>query len=372
MKRFLTLILILIVALAACLSLASAENATSPKLIEAENGEPAAMQIRSLESDQAVGILGVESEPVPCTWSDFNSMLSKLEGITFSPAYWSDGCWVRLFDSYDLVIRVYVTDESDDALIRSVIVNTPGKDGASDVQAVTAIAYAAAAHVGTYGTYTVRIVLSEDHSEDWFTATPIRIWTENGYTLTYCQTNGHALPYGEVRFTEEMDVSGGYMPLEDDYVFLPEGKSPAALMETLTEQATGGPLASMLSEPVWPETYETEEDGRVYLMEWDDCLTVIFTDEAGENLRVVSLMSMSGDTNSMCFHLYPLFVAVAGGPVEDMTLVSAFIGGNGTWDDMCELAPYCVMNGVQLQCSLVDMGNGMELPMADICGAEAR
>lgn len=372
MKRFLTLILILIVALAACLSLASAENATSPKLIEAENGEPAAMQIRSLESDQAVGILGVESEPVPCTWSDFNSTLSKLEGITFSPAYWSDGCWVRLFDSYDLVIRVYVTDESDDALIRSVIVNTPGKDGASDVQAVTAIAYAAAAHVGTYGTYTVRIVLSEDHSEDWFTATPIRIWTENGYTLTYGQTNGLALPYGEVRFTEEMDVSGGYMPLEDDYVFLPEGKSPAALMETLTEQATGGPLASMLSEPVWPETYETEEDGRVYLMEWDDCLTVIFTDEAGENLRVVSLMSMSGDTNSMCFHLYPLFVAVAGGPVEDMTLVSAFIGGNGTWDDMCELAPYCVMNGVQLQCSLVDMGNGMELPMADICGAEAR
>ena len=370
MKRTFALMLALV--LAACLSLAVAEGAAAPKLIEAKPGEPAAMQIRSLESDQTVGILGVESEPLPCTWSDFNGTVSQLEGITFSPAYWSDGCWVRLFDSYDLVIRVYVTDESDDALIRSVIVNTPDKNGTPDVQAVTAIAYAAAAHVGTYGTYTVRIVLSEDHSEDWFTEMPIRIWTENGYTLTYGQTDGLGLPYGEVRFGGEAAVTGGYLPMENDYVYLPQGKSPAALMEALTEQARRGPLASMLSEPVWPETYETQEDGRVYLMEWDDCLAVFFTDEAGENLQVVSLISMSGDTNSMCVHMYPLYVAVSGGPAKDMMLVSAFIGGNGTWDDMCELAPYCVMNGVQLQCSLADMGNGKELPMADICGAEAR
>ena len=56
--------------------------------------------------------------------------------------------------------------------------------------------------------------------------------------------------------------------------------------------------------------------------------------------------------------------------MEDMTLISAFIGGNGTWDDMCELEPYCVMNGVLLQCSVADMGDGTGLPMADICGAE--
>ena len=366
-----TFALMLALVLAACLSLAAAEGAAAPKLIEAQPGEPAAMQIRSLESDHVVGILGVESEPLPCAWGDFNGTISQqLKGITFSPAYWSDGSWVRLFDSYDLVIRVYVTDETDDALIRSVIVNTPSKDGALDVQTVTAIAYAAAAHVGTYGTYTVRIVLSEDHSEDWFTTAPIQIWTENGYTLTYGQTDGLGLPCGEVQFVGETAVTGGYLPLENDYVYLPEGKTPAALMEALTEQSNSGTLASMLSKPVWPETYETEEDGRVYLMEWDDCLAVIFTDETGENLRVVSLMSMSGDTTSMCVHLYPLFVAVSGGPVEDMMLISAFIGGNGTWDDMCGLAPYCVMNGVQLQCSLTDMGNGTELPMADICGAE--
>ena len=368
-----TFALMLALVLATCLSLAAAEGAAAPELIEAQPGEPAAMQIRSLESDATVGILGVESEPLPCSWGEFNSAISQVpEGITFSPAYWSNGSWIRVVDSYHLVIRVYVTDETDDALIRSVIVNTPNKDGAGDVQAVTAVAYAAAAHVGTYGTYTVHIVLSEDHSEDWFAALPVRIWTENGYTLTYGQTDGLALPYGEVQFAEELAVTGGYLPMENDYVYLPEGKTPAALMEALTEQAESGPLASMLSIPVWPETYETEEDGRVYLMEWDDCLAVIFTDEAGENLRVVSLMSMSGDTNSMCVHLYPLFVAVSEGPAEDMMLISAFIGGNGTWDDMCELAPYCVMNGVQLQCSLADMGDGTELPMADICGAEAR
>lgn len=373
MKQILTLILALALTLCTFLPIAAAEDAAAPKLIEARDGEPAAMQIRSLESDQAVGILGVESEPLPCTWRDFNStMFQQLEGISFSPAYWSNGNWVRMVDSYYMVIRVYVTDETDDALIRSVVVNTPDKDSALDVQAVTAIAYAAAAHVGTYGSYTVRIVLSEDHSEDWFTAAPIRIWTENGYTLTYGQTDGLGLPYGKVQFTGEMAVSGGYLPLENDYVCLPEGKTPAALMEALIEQATNGPLASMLSTPAWPETYETEEDGRVYLMEWDDCLAVVFTDETGENIQVVSLMSMSGDTNSMCVHLYPLFIAVSGGPAEDIKLISAFIGGNGTWDDMCELEPYCVMNGVQLQCSLPDIGNGMDLPMADICGAAAR
>ena len=371
MKQTLALLLALI--LAACLPLASAEDAAGPKLIEARPGEPAAMQIRSLESDAVVGILGVESEPLPCAWSDFNRAISQqLKGITFSPAYWSDGSWVRLFDSYDLVIRVYVTDETDDALIRSVMVNTPDQSGAGDVQAVTALAYAAAAHVGTYGTYVVRIVLSEDHSEDWFTATPYQIWTENGYTLTYGLTDGFALPRGEVQFAGEAAVNGGYVPLENDYVYLPEGKTPAALIEALAKQAKSGPMASMLSEPVWPETYETEGDGRVYQMEWDDCLAVIYTDETGENLRVVSLMSMSGDTISMCVHMYPLFVALTGGPAEDMMLVSAFIGGNATWDDMCELAPYCVMNGVQLQCSLADLGNGTELPMADLCGAKAR
>ncbi len=31
---------------------------------------------------------------------------------------------------------------------------------------------------------------------------------------------------------------------------------------------------------------------------------------------------------------------------------------------------YCVMNGVQLQCSVADTGDGTGLPMADICGAE--
>ncbi len=370
-----TVALMLALVLAACLSLAAAEDAAPPKFIEAGPGEPAAMQIRSLESDEAVGILGVESEPLPCTWSDFNRAIGQqLKGVTFSPAYWSDGGWVRLFDDYELVIRVYVTDETEDALIRSVVVNTPDRDGAGDVQAVTAIAYAAAAHVGAYGGYTVNIVLAEDHSEDWFTETPIRIWTENGYTLTYGLTDRFALPYGEVRFSEELAVTGGYRPLEDDYVYLPEGKTPAALMKALTAQAESGPLASMLSTPVWPQTqtYESEEDGRVYMMKWDDCLAVIFTDEAGENLRVVSLLSTTGDTNSMCLHLYPLYIAVAGGAARDMTLVSAFIGGNGTWDDMCELDPYCVMNGVQLRCSLAGLGDGAELPFADICGAEAR
>ena len=46
----------------------------SPRLIEAQEGQAAAMQIRSLETDQAVGILGVESEPVERRWADFSAV----------------------------------------------------------------------------------------------------------------------------------------------------------------------------------------------------------------------------------------------------------------------------------------------------------
>ena len=372
MRRIFALLLI---ALLCCITVVPVlgEEAAAPKLIEAKDGEPAAMQIRSLESDNAVGIIGMESDPAPCTWRDFNSaMNSMLEGISFSQAYWSNGCWVRLVDNYDLVIRVYTTDETDDGLIQSVLVNTPSAEGTGDVQAVTTLAYYAAARPGMYGTYVVQIALQEDHSTDWFTDVPVRIWTENGYALSFSKTEGLDLPCGEVQFSERMTVSGGYLTLGQDYVNLSEGKSPTALIEALTAHATSGPLASWITAPVLPDNWETEEDGRVYLVEWDDCLLILYTDENGDNLRVVNLFSMSGDTNSMCLHLYPLYISVAGGQAEDMMLISAFVGGNGTWDDMSQLEPFCVMNEVQLQCSLADMGDGNKLPMADICGIEPK
>ncbi len=352
---------------------AQGEEAAAPKLIEAQGGEPAAMQIRSLETNEAVGIIGVESDPMPCTWREFSTtMAGMLEGVSFSPAFWSDGSWVHLTDSYDLVIRVYTTDETDEGLIQSVWVNTPSSEGTGDVQAVATLAYYAAAQPGMYGTYIVQIALAEDHSTDWFTDEPVRIWTENGYTLSFRQTESFGLPCGTVQFAEPMTVSGGFLPLDEYYVDLPEGKSPAALIEALTEQAAGGPLASWLTVPVLPDTFETKDDGRAYFMTWDDCLVIFYTDETGENLQVVNLFSMSGDTNSMCLHLYPLYISVAGRQAEDMMLISAFLGGNGTWDDMSRLEPYSVMNGVQLRCSWADMGDGNELPMAEICGAEPR
>lgn len=143
-------------------------------------------------------------------------------------------------------------------------------------------------------------------------------------------------------------------------------------MDALKKQATEGPLSSYLSAPILPKTYETNVDGRVYLVEWDDCLLILLTDPTGDDLLVVNLFSLSGNTNSMCVHLYSLYASVAGIEAEDILLIAAFVGGDGTWDDMSRLTPYCVVNEVQLQCSFADMGNGQVLPEAEICGAKGK
>ncbi len=90
-------------AFAVLFSCAMAEQ-TRPRLIEAKEGEPAAMQIRSLEGDQAVGILGVESEPQRRRWEDFSRVFTTFvkknwnRDVQFSGAVWSDGRWLHLLD----------------------------------------------------------------------------------------------------------------------------------------------------------------------------------------------------------------------------------------------------------------------------------
>ena len=353
--------------------IAAAEDVPAPKFIEAGEGTMTALQISSLDDGRTVGIIGIESEPVPCTWKDFyTAMNEQFEDIPFTSAYWSDGRWVHLVSTYDLVIRIYTTDATDDGLVQSVWVNTPNADGAEDVQIVTACAFYAAARPGTYGYYAVSIALEEDHSADWFTEQPTHVWMENGYAFSFCKTDNFGLPCGMVEYSEQMPVSGGYLPLEEEYYYLPEGISTSDLIDELAKQANSGPLASWLTAPILPDKYDTDEDGRVYPVEWDDCVVFLYTDETGENLQIVTALSLSGDTNSMCIHLYPLYIAVAGGQVEDLMVLSAFVGGNGTWDDMSRLEPYCVINGVLLQCSSFSMDDGTALPWADICGAEER
>ena len=68
MKKLLTVLV------AACLIVvfACAEE-TTPKYTTAQEGEPYAIQIRSLEGDKSVGIHGIESEPVARSFADLQT-----------------------------------------------------------------------------------------------------------------------------------------------------------------------------------------------------------------------------------------------------------------------------------------------------------
>lgn len=367
-------ILCVLFAMLLLISSALAEE-ESPRLIEAQEGQFAAMQIRSLETDQAVGILGVESEPQQRRWEDFSAVFTRFmkknwdEDVTFSDAVWSDGQWLHIFDAGSVVMRVYTTDGTDGGLICQALLTGDQMEYAGDVQMLTAAAYWAAAQYGDYGKYTMQIVFMEDHTGDWFTPEPINVWLENGYQLTYGQ-NEMGCPYGLIRFSEELKTLDGFAP------FSPEGMenlqnelTAAAFFQALRECITNGPLQGLVSVPALPETREDVLDGRMYTVEWDDCALLLYTDGEGALLRLVTLSCMSGDTVSACAHLFPLYGAVSGLGADALSLLPCLVGGHGTWEDMSALSPYCVVNGVMLQCERQDIG-GHEIPMAYICGAK--
>ena len=209
------------------------------KLIYAEEGQASAMQIRSLESDDAVGIIGVESEPVQRRWEDFAGVFTRFmkknwdEDIAFSDAVWSNGCWLHLCDFGYVTMQVFTTDDSADGLIREVKLIGFQKECAPDVQVLTAAAYWAAAQYGEYGKYPMQIVFMEDHSEDWFTKEPVPIWIENGYQLIY-GLNDNDCPYGRIAFAENLPTVGGYAPFDPDGMeSIQQGQTVEGLLERL-------------------------------------------------------------------------------------------------------------------------------------------
>ena len=370
LKKWMILILVLILAIPAGMA-----EEQKQKLIEAQEGETAAMQIRSLESDAVVGILGVESELQQRRWEDFSTVFTNFvkknwdEDVQFSDAIWSNGRWLHLLDMGYVTLQAETTNDTADGLIREVTLTGFVKECASDVQVLTGAAYWAAAQYGEYGKYVMQIVFMEDHSSDWFTKEPFPIWIENGYQLAY-GLNDMDCPYGRITFAEDLPTVGGYPPFDPKGMEnLQPGQTVEGLLERLKAAAESGPMSNLITEPALPETWQDVMNDRMYQIVWDDCALLLYTDGEGASLRSVTLSCMSGDTVSACMHLFPLYNAIAS-PDEDMlSLLSAITGGHGTWEDMCALNPFCVVNGVMMQCDMQEIG-GRELPIAYICGAK--
>ena len=128
-------------------------------------------------------------------------------------------------------------------------------------------------------------------------------------------------------------------------------------------------MSGYITAPVLPETWQDVMNGRMYQIVWDDCALLLYTDGEGASLRSATLSCMSGDTVSACMHLFPLYDAIVHPDTDELPLLSCITGGHGTWEDMCALQPFCVMDGVMLQCDMQEIG-GRELPIAYICGAK--
>ena len=114
LKKWMILILVLILAIPAGMA-----EEQKQKLIEAQEGETAAMQIRSLESDAVVGILGVKSEPQQRRWEDFSTVFTNFvkknwdADVQFSDAVWSNGRWLHLLDMGSVTLQAETMDDHD-------------------------------------------------------------------------------------------------------------------------------------------------------------------------------------------------------------------------------------------------------------------
>ena len=374
LKRFISVLILFFLFLSA----AYAEQ-DQPRLIEAQEGEPAAMQIRSLESGEAVVILGVESEPRPQTYQEFAPVFATFmkknfdADVHWSDVLWSDSHWVRLYDAGPVILHAYLTDDTEQAIVREVTLTATEKDDAVDVQALSIAAYWAAAQYGEYGKYTMQIVAMEDHSEDWFLDEPVSIWRENGYQLSFRRTDD-GYPQGRVKLMEDVPQTGGFLPFDPESMQnISSERTVEELFARLKDNAENGPLAAFLKAPVLPDTWKDTKDGRIYQIPWDDCLLILYTEASGEYVHSAALCALSGDTVSACMHLYPLYEALAGleANEENAALLPDLTAGHSTWRGMCALEPYCVINRVMLQCALQEI-NGNELPIAYICGADER
>ena len=78
-----------------------------------------------------------------------------------------------------------------------------------------------------------------------------------------------------------------------------------------------------------------------------------------------SIILRRGNIKKDTFYVY---LAAAGQDAESLLLMPALVGGSGTWPEMTKLNPYCVMNGVALQCTEENM-LFMKVPKAIIYGA---
>ena len=101
---------------------------------------------------------------------------------------------------------------------------------------------------------------------------------------------------------------------------------------------------------------------------WDDCGLNLYTAKGSDLVTGAALYSLSRDTVSMCMHTFYVYLAAAGQDAESLLLMPALVGGSGTWPEMTKLNPYCVMNGVALQCTEENM-LFMKVPKAIIYGA---
>lgn len=341
-------------------------------------GQDSPAMITRQNEDGSVSVLGTESEPAPICYSDFlnrfkaavtNFFEVDADGaLLISPAYFSDGHWVRvIYLDYNVIMLVHTRGEAESAQVEQVRINIgdAGEEGTDELLASLLLCAAPAlSDMSGMGQSVLYMTV--------FNGIPFGMeepyWTENGWEIRFeaSEYDNSSCHDCVIRYTGDLD------PVADAPVASYEGlpdEIPGISGEVTHEEwlnRFNGYLAIFGFSPA-EETGREERDGCLYTAYSfaDTAMAVVVSFPSAPD-QVGCVLVMDVDTNKAWGGTLAAFFAVNDiRDVDTQYFLSLLVGLSGNWDEICELTPYAVLNGNVLQATVQD-----GVPMGHIFGAE--
>ena len=321
--------------------------------------------VTSTGEDGSTQLEGIAGDPVPCTYGSFERLLVKNMAkfdvqCKLTDAVYSNGSWVHVMVGDGFWLLAKATGPQEDALVTNIrVVGYP--DAAGDVLFIASMSMAVTAKCGQIGLGIMYLLMGDNEPENFFSKEPYRYWYESGFDMILGSQGEYSYASIEYQLPLETQLTYETLGMEDASVAMVENAIPLADLISMMD-AYGAFFG--LSPIVFKEPVDIGYGVWISMAEWAGCFVSALSIEKGGPIGSVVVTGYSGDTNYAWAASMGAFMAVSGIPKEEILPYTFFSGERGTWDDLCLMKPYAVVNGVMLQCFVEE-----DTPVAYICAA---
>ena len=304
-------------------------------------------------------LVGIVSDPQPAYFSRFSRLLTgSLQALyedeapspySFGRSFYSDGRYVYVFPYYDAILRVYVTDDTENGQIEKVVI-TVAVDSVSEQVATREIldlvlaSYGSLSDIGSFA-YDHLFSLDSRESLD-FSGPEQPDWTENGWSIVF---EKDAFCYRcVIAYSGELPPVSGPAIMTEPGDFPPIAR-PGLSVEAFTKRFNE--LCAILK--LEPLRFEANgEAGRVRngVFGGSGRMIVTCADDADPGrVTHVTVETIDADTSTLWLGCCAALYAATDMSLRDFPYMLALHGAAGTWAQICGLKPAVYVDGVVLQ-----------------------